>query len=121
LTLSQLASLLNNWWQIQHGVRLAQVISEPDFIVLINDMVGVGEIMQVRQRFSMPYSFGSTQNSQNGSTTTSIRSGALDCTSISPESVRQPVHSSSSTMLDQGLPLNRTQSEQILHQKRVIE
>jgi hypothetical protein len=48
LTLSQLASLLNNWWQIQHGVRLAQVISEPDFIVLINDMVGVGEIMQVR-------------------------------------------------------------------------
>ena len=58
LTLSQLASLLNNWWQIQHGVGLAQVINESDFIALINEMVGSGEIMQIKQRFSMPYSFG---------------------------------------------------------------
>lgn len=48
LTLSQLASLLNNWWQIQHGVGLASIISESDFIVLINDMVDGREIMQIK-------------------------------------------------------------------------
>ena len=68
------------------------VISESDFIVLINEMVGGGEIMQIKQRFSMPYSFGATlaTNSQNVSTTTSNRSIVLEYSSQSPSGAIRP-------------------------------
>lgn len=99
--------MLNNWWQIQHGVGLAQIVSEPDFIALINDMVASGEIMQIKQRFSMPYTFGSVLQilSQNGSTTTSNRSLLVDYNIRSPDAPKPQSES--------GIRLSRTQSEQL--------
>ena len=51
-------------------------------------MVATCDIMQIKQRFSMPYSFGAAihhQMSQNGSTTTSNKSIHFDELRDSPD------------------------------------
>lgn len=71
--------------------------------------------MQIKQRFSMPYWFGSVLHnlSQNGSTTTSNRSILFDYNSRSPEAPNRPLGSPLKSTSDQGVRISRTQSEQL--------
>ena len=51
-----LVQLLNLRFKELLGVPLTQKLTEMEFIILVNQMVTAGEIMQIKQCFSVPYS-----------------------------------------------------------------
>ena len=78
----------------EEGVELADKISEEEFIALVNQMVATGDIMQIKDNFSLPYCFSDATYqsliSQNGSTTTSNKSAKME---TKREGLRSPLRS----------------------------
>ena len=56
ITLTSLAYQLNEKFQREQGLSLAQKIGEQDFVILVNGMIASGDIIQIKQCLSVPYS-----------------------------------------------------------------
>ena len=56
VTLTTLVQLLNQRFLERQSVPLVNKVGESEFISLVNSMVTAGEVMQIKQCFSIPYS-----------------------------------------------------------------